>query len=163
MPAIASSAPAVLIAHLAASTSRIRVGSGGVMLPNHPPLVVAEQFGTLEALHPGRIDLGVGRAPGSASPLTAQLLRRVEASDDDFRTQIEELASYFADAPASPAHAGAAAENRPPMTLLGSSPGSARLAGALGLPYAYAHHINPTTTVAALAAYRESFQPTALC
>src|SRR5262249_52725637 len=133
--------------------------------PNHPPLIVAEQFGTLEALHPGRIDLGVGRAPGSLSPLTAQLLRRVEASsDDDFRAQIAELAGYFAGAPdtlASPAHAGAAAENRPPMVLLGSSPGSARLAGALGLPYAYAHHINPMATVAALAAYHESFQPSA--
>ncbi|WP_433599193.1 LLM class flavin-dependent oxidoreductase [Nocardia sp. CA-135953] len=163
VPSLATAATAVLVGAVAGATSTIRVGSGGVLLPNHPPLIVAEQFGTLEALHPGRIDLGVGRAPGSLSPLTAQLLRRAEVdSDDDFQAQIAELTSYFStlgDEQAASAHAGAAAENRPPMVLLGSSPGSARLAGGLGLPYAYAHHINPTATVASLAAYHETFRP----
>ncbi|MFC0437101.1 LLM class flavin-dependent oxidoreductase [Kutzneria buriramensis] len=154
VPSLATSATAVLVGAVAAATSTIRVGSGGVMLPNHAPLVVAEQFGTLEALHPGRIDLGVGRAPGSVGAATAQLLRRVET---DFRGQLTELAGYFADG--APAHAGAAAENRPPMILLGSSPDSARLAGELGLPYAYAHHINPAATVESVAAYHESFRP----
>jgi len=159
LPSLATSAPAVLVAAVAGATSTMRVGSGGVLLPNHPPLVVAEQFGTLEALYPGRIDLGVGRAPGSANPATARLLRR---SGDEFRAQIAELNSYFAAGPGEPApnpHSGVAGENRPPMVLLGSSPDSARMAGALGLPYAYAHHINATATVESVAAYRESFQP----
>lgn len=162
LPSLATSAPAVLVAAVAGATSTIRVGSGGVLLPNHPPLVVAEQFGTLEALHPGRIDLGVGRAPGSVNPETARLLRRGGQSDDEFRAQIAELNSYFAAGPGEPApspRSGVAGENRPPMVLLGSSPDSARMAGALGLPYAYAHHINPTATVESVAAYRESFQP----
>src|ERR1700742_2779849 len=123
MPGIASSAPAVLIGQVAAATSTIRVGSGGVMLPNHPPLVVAEQFGMLTALHPGRIDLGLGRAPGT-EPRTAQALRRSAGplSADDFPEQLDELLSYFdGDERAVPA-----AGNRPPVWLLGSSGYSAQ-------------------------------------
>ena len=151
---IASSSPPVLVAALAGVTDTIRVGSGGVMLTNHPPLVVAEQFGTLEALHPGRIDLGVGRAPGT-DPVAARLLHR----GGDFPGQIQELLGYFDDhAPiaAIPAHG-----NRPAFWLLGSSVDSAELAGKLGLPYAFAHHIRPENTDAALARYRETFQPSA--
>jgi luciferase family oxidoreductase group 1 len=152
VPSLATSATAVLVAAVAGATSTIRVGSGGVMLPNHAPLVVAEQFGTLAALHPGRIDLGIVRASGSVGELTAQLLRR---TDDDFAAQIAELAGYFE----RHSHSLVAAENRPPMLLLGSSPASARLAGSLGLPYAYAHHINPLATEESVAAYRASFRP----
>jgi luciferase family oxidoreductase group 1 len=154
VPSLATAATAVLVAAVAGATSTIRVGSGGVLLPNHAPLVVAEQFGTLAALHPGRIDLGIGRAPGSVGELTAKLLRR---TDDDFEAQIAELTGYFE--PSAPVRSGAAEENRPPMILLGSSPSSARLAGSLGLPYAYAHHINPLATEESVAAYRESFRP----
>ncbi|QUQ68678.1 LLM class flavin-dependent oxidoreductase [Kutzneria sp. CA-103260] len=164
VPSLATSATAVLVAAVAGATTTMRVGSGGVLLPNHPPLVVAEQFGTLAALHPDRIDLGVGRAPGSADPTTARLLRRGGESDADFLAQIAELTGYFAAGPGEPApspQSGVAGEHRPPMVILGSSPSSARMAGALGLPYAYAHHINATATVESLAAYRESFQPSA--
>ncbi|GAA3235717.1 LLM class flavin-dependent oxidoreductase [Pseudonocardia petroleophila] len=158
MPGIASSSPAVLIAHLAGATSTIRVGSGGVMLPNHQPLVVAEQFGTLDALHPGRIDLGIGRAPGT-DPRTAQALRRGAGSlgADDFLEQLTELASYFrGEGPvtAVPAHG-----QRPDMWLLGSSGYSAQVAGLLGLPFAFAHHFSGENTDAALALYRETFRP----
>jgi len=158
MPGIASSSPAVLIAHLAGATSTIRVGSGGVMLPNHQPLVVAEQFGTLDALHPGRIDLGIGRAPGT-DPRTAQALRRGAGplGADDFLDQLTELASYFrGDGPvtAVPAHG-----QQPDMWLLGSSGYSAQVAGVLGLPFAFAHHFSGENTDAALALYRETFRP----
>jgi luciferase family oxidoreductase group 1 len=158
MPGIASSAPAVLIAHLAAATSTIRVGSGGVMLPNHQPLVVAEQFGTLDALHPGRIDLGIGRAPGT-DPRTAAALRRGTdpLGAEDFPRQLAELAAYFrGEGPvtAVPAHG-----QRPALWLLGSSGYSAQLAGLLGLPFAFAHHFAGGNTVAALARYREAFRP----
>jgi luciferase family oxidoreductase group 1 len=158
MPGIASSAPAVLIGQVAAATSTMRVGSGGVMLPNHPPLVVAEQFGMLTALHPDRIDLGLGRAPGT-DPRTAQALRRSAAplSADDFPQQLDELLSYFdADQNASPA-----AGNRPPVWLLGSSGYSAQLAGMLGLPFAFAHHFSATNTLPAVELYRRSFRPSA--
>ncbi|HEX2312095.1 MAG TPA: LLM class flavin-dependent oxidoreductase [Thermomonospora sp.] len=158
MPGIASSATAVLIGQVAAATERIRVGSGGVMLPNHAPMVVAEQFGTLEALHPGRIDLGLGRAPGT-DPATAQALRRSAAplSADDFPEQLIELRGYFDDhSPVTPA-----AGNRPPVWLLGSSDYSARLAGILGLPFAFAHHFSAENTLPALALYRQSFRPSA--
>jgi luciferase family oxidoreductase group 1 len=144
MPGIASSSPAVLIAHLAGATARIRVGSGGVMLPNHQPLVVAEQFGTLEALHPGRIDLGIGRAPGT-DQRTARALRRGTdpLGADDFPEQLHELASYFRGE--GPVLAVPAAGQRPAIWLLGSSGYSAQLAGLLGLPFAFAHTSVPRT------------------
>lgn len=166
MPGIASSSPAVLIAHLAGASSTIRVGSGGVMLPNHQPLVVAEQFGTLEALHPGRIDLGIGRAPGT-DPVTARALRRgagvggsTGSGADDFPEQLLELASYFrGEGPvvAVPAHG-----QRPQMWLLGSSGYSAQAAGLLGLPFAFAHHFSAENTLPALEIYRETFRPSAV-
>jgi luciferase family oxidoreductase group 1 len=161
MPGIASSSPAVLIAHLAAATSRIRVGSGGVMLPNHQPLVIAEQFGTLEALHPGRIDLGIGRAPGT-DPRTARALRRGTdpLGADDFPEQLTELAAYFRGD--GPVLAVPAAGNAPAMWLLGSSGYSAQVAGLLGLPFAFAHHFSAENTLPALALYRESFRPSAV-
>jgi luciferase family oxidoreductase group 1 len=156
MPGIASSATAVLIGQVAAATSRLRVGSGGIMLPNHPPMVVAEQFGTLEALHPGRIDLGLGRAPGTDAR-TARALRRSpdSLSVDDFPEQVHELRSYFGERSIVTPAAG----NEPPVWLLGSSGYSARLAGLLGLPFAFAHHFSAENTLPALAVYRESFRP----
>jgi len=166
MPGIASSAPAVLISAVAAATERIRVGSGGVMLPNHPPLVVAEQFGTLSALYPGRIDLGLGRAPGT-DPLTARALRRsVEPlSDDDFPQQLGELIGFLRGG-FRPGHAFGQIRAvpgdgvGPPIWLLGSSGYSAQLAGELGLPFAFAHHFMAHNTLPALAVYRRAFQPT---
>jgi luciferase family oxidoreductase group 1 len=163
MPAIASSAPAVLIAHLAAATSTIRVGSGGVMLPNHPPLVVAEQFGTLEALHPGRIDLGIGRAPGT-DQLTALALRRTMEglSAENFPAELLDLIRLFGggDAPAR-ITATPGLGDMPAIWLLGSSGFSAQLAGLLGLPFSFAHHFSAANTVPALALYRENFRPSA--
>ena len=147
MPGIASSAPAVLLAHLAAATSTIRVGSGGVMLPNHAPLVVAEQFGMLEALHPGRVDLGIGRAPGT-DPLTARALRRSELplGADEFPQQLGELFGYFGgfpdDHPLRAVRAVPGLGHRPELWLLGSSDYSAQVAGLLGLPFAFAHHFS---------------------
>jgi len=156
---VASAAPAVLVGQLAAATSSLQVGSGGVMLPNHAPLVVAEEFGTLRALHPGRIDLGVGRAPVTDAA-TAVALRR--AADADFPRQLVELIGYF-DAPwpdaGRPVTAVPAAGNKPPIWLLGTSLDSARLAARLGLPYAFAHHFNPGGAAAAAAEYRRAFQP----
>ncbi|MEO5876122.1 MAG: LLM class flavin-dependent oxidoreductase, partial [Streptosporangiaceae bacterium] len=158
MPGVASSATAVLIGQVAAATETMRVGSGGVMLPNHAPLVIAEQFGTLEALHPGRIDLGIGRAPGTDQP-TARALRRTAGplSADDFPEQLAELGRYFDGA--SAITATPAAGNRPPLWLLGSSDYSARAAGLLGLPFAFAHHFSSENTLPALRVYRESFRP----
>ncbi|TWP52602.1 LLM class flavin-dependent oxidoreductase [Lentzea tibetensis] len=158
MPGIASSAPAVLIGHIADATKTIRVGSGGVMLPNHPSLVVAEQFGMLEALHPGRIDLGIGRAPGT-DQRTAKALRRSEAglSAEDFPQQLTELMQYFngtAEIAAVPATG-----MKPPLWLLGSSGYSAQAAGVLGLPFAFAHHFSAQNTLPALALYRKHFRP----
>ncbi|MER7545268.1 LLM class flavin-dependent oxidoreductase [Spirillospora sp. NPDC127506] len=159
MPGIASSATAVLIGQVAAATSRMRVGSGGVMLPNHAPMVIAEQFGTLEALYPGRIDLGLGRAPGTDQATARALRRSPDAlSADDFPEQVIELRGYFgADSKVTPA-----AGNEPPIWLLGSSGYSARLAGLLGMPFAFAHHFSAENTVPALALYRDSFRPGAL-
>src|SRR5262245_39873575 len=158
MPGIASSAPAVLIAHLASVTTTLRLGSGGVMLPNHQPLVVAEQFGMLEALHPGRIDLGIGRAPGT-DPITARALRRsLDPSDDDLPTQLAELLAYFGGTfPRIRAVPGAG--NQPAIWLLGSSDFSARLAAELGLPFSFAHHFMPQNTLPALQIYRHYFKP----
>ncbi|TDC66723.1 LLM class flavin-dependent oxidoreductase [Actinomadura sp. GC306] len=159
MPGIASSATAVLIGQVAAATSAMRVGSGGVMLPNHAPMVVAEQFGTLEALYPGRIDLGLGRAPGTDQATARALRRSPDAlSVDDFPEQVIELRGYFgADSKVTPA-----AGNEPPIWLLGSSGYSARLAGLLGMPFAFAHHFSAANTEPALRLYRESFRPGAL-
>jgi luciferase family oxidoreductase group 1 len=159
MPGIASSSPPVLIAHLAASTSTIRVGAGGVMLPNHASLVVAEQFGMLEALHPGRIDLGIGRAPGT-DPLTAAALRRSAAAFavDEFPEQLRDLFQFFA---GTHPHISAVPGRgyQPAVWMLGSSDYSAQAAGALGLPFSFAHHFASQNTVAALEVYRDTFRP----
>ena len=164
MPGIASSAPAVLIGAIAAATTDIRVGSGGVMLPNHAPLVVAEQFGTLAALHPGRIDLGLGRAPGTDQLTAAALRRSLDLGADDFPEQLGELGSFLAgvwpdDHPYRRIRAVPHSEAPPPIWLLGSSLFSAELAGVLGLPFAFAHHFSAENTVPALELYRESFRP----
>jgi len=164
MPAVASSAPAVLIAHLASATSRLRVGAGGVMLPNHAPLVVAEQFGTLEALHPGRIDLGLGRAPGT-DRITARALRRTrDEGADGFPEDVVELISYLAPSDGPPAHPSAnpGVGYLPEVWLLGSSVYSAQLAGLLGLPFSFAYHFSPGPLDAALDAYRSMFRPSFL-
>jgi luciferase family oxidoreductase group 1 len=165
MPGIASSAPAVLLAHLAARTSTIRVGSGGVMLPNHAPLVVAEQFGTLEALHPGRIDLGIGRAPGT-DQLTAMALRRSMAGlgAEDFPRELTDLIGFFRPEKDSGEHrpriiASPGQGDMPAIWLLGSSGYSAQLAGLLGLPFSFAHHFSAANTLPALTLYRDHFQP----
>ncbi len=159
MPGIASAATAVVIAHVAGGTSTIRVGSGGVMLPNHSPLVIAEQFGTLESLFPGRIDLGIGRAPG-ADQLTARALRRGQSPEDDFPDELAELRAYFGEAGRSRgirAIPGAGLEV--PIWLLGSSLFSAQLAASLGLPYAFAAHFAPDHLMNALELYRGGFTP----
>ncbi|KQY47465.1 LLM class flavin-dependent oxidoreductase [Cellulomonas sp. Root137] len=168
MPAVASTSPGVLLAHLAAATDRIRVGSGGVMLPNHPTLVVAEQFAMLEALHPGRIDLGIGRAPG-ADPMTAAALRRtVEGlGADDFPAEVIDVLALLGQqlpgrAPslrATRLSATPSATSTPQVWLLGSSSFSAELAGSLGLPFSYAHHFNTGHTLQAADAYRRAFRP----
>lgn len=167
MPAVAASAPAVLIAGIAAATERIRVGSGGVMLPNHAPLVVAEQFGTLRALYGDRIDLGIGRAPGTDGPVAAALRRSPAGGDaDDFPRQLDELMGFFHGTPsdADPQDGPAAVVavpgfgDAPEIWLLGSSEVSARLAGSLGVRFAFAHHLASGRTEASLAAYRETFR-----
>lgn len=170
MPGVASSSPAVILAHLAAHTRRIRLGSGGVMLPNHAPLVIAEQFGTLEAFAPGRIDLGLGRAPGTDGA-TAAALRRTQTlgeGADDFPRQLAELTRFLDDDfpeghPYARIHAVPGPvqgpKGRPPVWLLGSSGFSARLAGSLGLPFAFAHHFSAHNTIPALDLYRDSFRP----
>jgi luciferase family oxidoreductase group 1 len=161
MPGIASAATAVLIAHVAGGTSRIRVGAGGIMLPNHSPLVIAEQFGTLESLFPGRIDLGLGRAPGS-DQVTARALRRNLASDaDEFPQDVMELLDYFAAAPRRPVAAVPGAGLNVPVWILGSSTFGAQLAAALGLPYAFASHFAPQMMMQAIEIYRATFRPSA--
>jgi luciferase family oxidoreductase group 1 len=160
MPGIASASPPVLIGSVAAVTSSIRVGSGGVMLPNHAPLVVAEQFGMLEALHPGRIDLGLGRAPGTDPATAASLRRRADAGGaEDFPQQVGELIGYFhAD---NPIIATPAVGNEPDVWLLGSSLYSAQLAAVNGMPFSFAHHFSAESTLPALRAYRANFRPSA--
>ncbi|MGW4036448.1 LLM class flavin-dependent oxidoreductase [Streptomyces sp. NPDC004778] len=180
MPGVASSSPAVILAHIAAHTERIRLGSGGVMLPNHAPLVIAEQFGTLEAMAPGRVDLGLGRAPGTDGATAAALRRsdRLNEGADDFPQQLMELIRFLDDdfpdghpyrrihAVPGPVQAtspgGVQSAHRPPVWLLGSSGFSARLAGTLGLPFAFAHHFSAQNTIPALDLYRESFRPSAV-
>jgi luciferase family oxidoreductase group 1 len=159
MPGIASSATSVVIGHVAAGTSSIRVGSGGIMLPNHAPLVIAEQFGTLESLFPGRIDLGLGRAPGT-DQLTAHALRRDRQSDGhDFPEQLAELLSYFDPSGTKYVRAVPGEGLNIPIWLLGSSGFSAQLAGQLGLPFSFASHFSPEYTVPALQLYRNHFRP----
>ncbi|MGY1659946.1 LLM class flavin-dependent oxidoreductase [Geodermatophilus sp. SYSU D00705] len=164
MPAVASTSPPVLIAHLAAVTERIRVGSGGVMLPNHAPLVVAEQFAVLEALHPGRIDLGIGRAPGTDQQTAAALRRDPAAlSADDFPQHLIDLLGLFGDPRvegglAERFRATPAAESAPAVVLLGSSSFSAQLAGHLGVPFAFAHHFGGPNVLTAVGLYRETFR-----
>ncbi|MDR9506690.1 LLM class flavin-dependent oxidoreductase [Brevibacillus agri] len=162
MPSVASSATAVLIGHIAGGTSTMRVGSGGIMLPNHAPLIIAEQFGTLESLYPGRIDLGLGRAPG-ADQRTARALRRdLRIGGDDFPELLEELREYLRPRTSDNAGALRAIPGEGlniPIWLLGSSDFSARLAGLLGLPFAFAGHFSPNYTLPALQTYRHCFRP----
>jgi luciferase family oxidoreductase group 1 len=162
MPGVASAATAVVIGHVAAGTSTIRVGAGGVMLPNHAPLVVAEQFGTLESLFPGRIDLGLGRAPGT-DPVTTRALRRTLQGDvDSFPDDVMELMGYFrAPVPGQAVQAVPGAGLEVPIWILGSSLYGARLAAAFGLPYAFASHFAPAQLMQAIEVYRSEFQPSA--
>src|ERR1700685_1214583 len=157
---LACSATSVLIGHVAAATKTIRVGSGGIMLPNHAPLVVAEQFGTLEALYPGRIDLGLGRAPGGDIQTMRALRRDLHQSGDDFPALLAELRTYLG--PEKPGQAVKAIPGQGsnvPITLLGSSGFSAQLAAQLGLPFAFAAHFAPDYLYAASQLYREQFRP----
>jgi len=157
MPGIASSATSIVIGHVAAHTSTIRVGSGGIMLPNHSPLVIAEQFGTLEAMFPGRIDLGLGRAPGTDQQ-TAHAIRGANYTNgDDFPEQLEQLQAYFQGSGPVRAIPGEGANI--PIWLLGSSGFSARLSAQLGMPFAFASHFSPENTLPALKLYYENFQP----
>ncbi|MFT8481416.1 MAG: LLM class flavin-dependent oxidoreductase [Gluconobacter cerinus] len=165
MPGIASAATAILIGQVAGATTRIRVGSGGIMLPNHSPLVVAEQFGTLETLFPGRIDLGLGRAPG-ADQRTARALRRDPSAPDRFPEDVVELLHYFEPMAAEDTHLIRAIPGmglRVPVWILGSSLFSAVLAAQLGLPYAFASHFAPAQMEEAIALYRSRFEPSERC
>jgi len=162
MPGIASAATAVALAHVADGTERIRIGAGGIMLPNHAPLVVAEQFGTLAALHPGRVDLGLGRAPGTDQIAARALRRNLNADADEFPQDVVELMGYFepaADGQALRAVPGAGEEVE--VWILGSSTFGAQLAAYLGLPYAFASHFAPAQMMDAIAIYRQQFRPSA--
>ncbi|WP_299819180.1 LLM class flavin-dependent oxidoreductase [uncultured Jannaschia sp.] len=160
MPGIASAATSVLIGHIADATSRIRVGAGGIMLPNHAPLAIAEQFGTLATIHPDRIDLGLGRAPGGDLAVARALRRGLEA--DRFPEDVVELIGYFGDAqPGAPVRAHPGEGTHVPIWILGSSLYGAQLAAHLGLPYAFASHFAPDALEQAVAIYRERFQPSA--
>src|ERR1700688_2229911 len=162
MPGIASAATAVVIGYIAGGTRTIRVGSGGVMLPNHAPLVIAEQFGTLESLYPGRIDLGLGRAPGSDQRTARALRRNLTETADDFPHDVQELQAYFA--PATPNQAIQAVPGAGlniPIWLLGSSLFGAQLAAELGLPFAFASHFAPAMMMQAIEIYRARFKPSA--
>jgi luciferase family oxidoreductase group 1 len=161
MPGIASAATAILINHVAAGTRTIRVGAGGIMLPNHSPLVIAEQFGTLEALHPGRIDLGLGRAPGS-DQATARAMRRNLTSDpDEFPRDVVELMDFMSDSPRQSIRAVPGTGAKVPVWILGSSLFGAQLAAMLGLPFAFASHFAPQQLMQALEVYRGNFKPSA--
>ena len=158
MSVIASSAPSVLIAHIAAHTSTIRLGAGGVMLPNHSPLTIAEQYGTLATLHPGRIDLGLGRAPGS-DQTTARAMRRDPRASDRFPDDVVELQAYLrGESKVEGVEAVPGAGTDVPLWILGSSLFGARLAAALGLPYAFASHFSPGALLQAVELYRSEFQ-----
>src|SRR5215208_5357242 len=159
MTAIASAATSVVIGYLAGGTKTIRVGSGGIMLPNHSPLVIAEQFGTLESLYPQRIDLGLGRAPGS-DPVTSRALRRNLASDpDEFPRDVVELMDLLSDQPRQRIRAVPGTGSKVPVWILGSSLFGAQLAAMLGLPYAFASHFAPADLMQAIGLYRASFKP----
>lgn len=161
MAGLAGAATAVVLAHIGQATRTIRIGAGGIMLPNHNPLVIAEQFGTLDALFPGRIDLGLGRAPGADQRVAHALRKDVNRSADDFPTDVVELQAQFTGDPrlALQAHPGLGA--KPELWILGSSLFGAQLAAMLGLPYAFASHFAPDHLDAALAMYRDRFQPSA--
>jgi luciferase family oxidoreductase group 1 len=160
---LACSATAVLIGHIAGATKTIRVGSGGVMLPNHAPLVVAEQFGTVDAMYPGRIDLGLGRAPGGDAQTMRALRRDLRQTGDDFPELLEELQAYLGpEKPSQSVKAIPGQGSNVPITLLGSSGFSARLAGTTGLPFAFAAHFAPEYLHAAATLYRETFRPSEL-
>jgi luciferase family oxidoreductase group 1 len=161
MAGIASAATAVVIAHVAAATRSIRVGAGGIMLPNHAPLTIAEQFGTLDALFPGRIDLGLGRAPGSDQRVARAMRRTLETDANAFPQDVMELQSYFADDGQTGIVATPGAGADPQMWILGSSLFGAQLAAALGLPFAFASHFAPDALDHALAIYRRDFRPSA--
>jgi luciferase family oxidoreductase group 1 len=162
MPGIASAATSLVIGHVAAGTSTIRVGAGGIMLPNHAPLVIAEQFGTLESLHPGRIDLGLGRAPGTDQRTARALRRDMMDSADRFPQDVVELLSYFQPAvPGQAVRAYPGAGLSVPVWILGSSLFGAQLAAMLGLPFAFASHFAPDHLMEALELYREGFRPSA--
>jgi len=160
IPGLACSATPILIGHVAAATKTIRVGSGGVMLPNHAPLVVAEQFGTLEALYPGRIDLGLGRAPGADFQTMRALRRDLQQGGEDFPALLAELQTYLGpERPGQTVRAIPGQGSNVPITLLGSSGFSAQLAGMLGLPFAFAAHFAPEHLYAAAQLYRDEFRP----
>jgi luciferase family oxidoreductase group 1 len=162
MPGIASAATSVVIGHVAGATRRIRVGAGGIMLPNHAPLVIAEQFGTLAALYPGRIDLGVGRAPGTDQRTALALRRTLEGDIENFPNDVVELIALLGEAqPNQPVRAVPGSASHVPVWILGSSLYGAGLAAALGLPYAFASHFAPEQLVPAIALYRQRFQPSA--
>lgn len=161
MAGIASAATAVVVGHLAAATRHIRVGAGGIMLPNHAPLQIAEQFGTLEALFPGRIDLGLGRAPGSDQKVARAMRRTLETDPNAFPQDVLELQSYFADDGQTGIRATPGAGAAVPLWILGSSTFGAQLAAILGLPYAFASHFAPDALDQALAIYRRDFRPSA--
>jgi luciferase family oxidoreductase group 1 len=162
LPGIASAATAVALAHVGAGTSHIRIGAGGIMLPNHAPLLIAEQFGTLAALHPGRVDLGLGRAPGS-DQVTARAMRRtLHSNGDDFPQDVVELMAYFQAAePGQAIQAVPGAGLDVPIWILGSSTYGAQLAAILGLPFAFASHFAPAMLTEALSIYRQMFRPSA--
>ncbi len=161
MPGIASAATAVLIAYIAGGTRSIRVGAGGIMLPNHSPLVIAEQFGTLEALYPGRIDLGLGRAPGSDQATSRALRRDLASHPDQFPQDVVELLDFMSDEPRQTVQAVPGKGAKVPVWILGSSLFGARLAAMLGLPYAFASHFAPAQMMQAIALYRAEFKPSA--
>ena len=161
IPGVASAATSVIIGHVAAGTSTIRVGAGGIMLPNHSPLVIAEQFGTLESLFPGRIDLGLGRAPGGDQATARALRRSATAEADGFPQDVMELMGYFRDEPGMRVRAIPGAGLNIPVWILGSSLYGAQLAAALGLPYAFASHFAPGVMMQAIEEYRRRFEPSA--
>lgn len=159
MPGVASSATSIIIGHVAQMTKEIRVGSGGVMLPNHAPLVIAEQFGTLDAMYPDRIDLGLGRAPGSDQATAYALRRSLQSNGEDFPQQVEELRMYFAGNPTDRVRAFPGAGQNVPIWLLGSSGFSAQLSAELGLPFSFASHFAPQYMMQALQIYHQNFRP----
>jgi luciferase family oxidoreductase group 1 len=161
MPGIASAATAILIGHVAGGTRTIRVGAGGIMLPNHSPLVIAEQFGTLESLYPGRIDLGLGRAPGSDQATARALRRTLQSDSDEFPRDVVELMDYLSDEPRQSVRAVPGRGLKVPIWILGSSLFGAQLAAMLGLPYAFASHFAPGQMMEAIEVYRANFKPSA--